>query len=89
MSEDRVPAPAELIYTAKPSAAPAWVAAGLALLVVGIYGHGMVLPNWVYSIIGGVFFLAAVRSWIGATRREVARLPREQRPTTSVLPPQR
>ena len=88
MSEERIPAPPELIYAGKPSAAPAFVAIGLALMIAGIYGHGLVLPHWFYSLIGAVFFFAALRSWVGSVRRDVARLPREQEPATSVLPPQ-
>jgi hypothetical protein len=88
MSENGVPQPRELVYVGRPSAAPAFVAVGLALLIAGIYGHGLVLPNWVYSVFGAIFFLAAVRRWVGDVRRDIAALPREQRPRPAVLPPQ-
>jgi hypothetical protein len=75
---DRVPAPSELVYTGEPSVAPAFAAAGLTLAIAGIYGKGLVLPNWCWSVLGGVFLLAALRSWTRRGRRDLARLPREQ-----------
>jgi hypothetical protein len=87
VSGNGVPPQSELVYVGKPSAAPAFVAVGLALMLAGIYGHGLVLPNWVYSVFGAIFFLAAVRRWVGEVRRDIAELPREQRVRSAVLPP--
>jgi hypothetical protein len=41
----------------------------------------------VLSVIGALFFIPAVWSWIDSTRESVARLPRRQRPVTAVVPP--
>jgi hypothetical protein len=56
-------------------------ALGLALIVAGL------AIGWVLMVIGALFFMPAVLSWIGSTRESVARLPRSQRPVTAVVPP--
>jgi hypothetical protein len=80
MAGGQPPEPTELIYLPEPSWIPAIVAAGLALVVVGLF------TLWVYSVVGGVVALLALRSWIARARRDTARLPGEQRPATAVLP---
>jgi hypothetical protein len=72
--------PTELLYLPKPSWMPAIAAAGLTLLIVGLF------TLWAYSVIGGVTLLLALRYWIRDVRRDVSRLPGEQRPVTAVLP---
>ena len=73
--------PSELVYLPEPSWAPVIAALGLALVVGGL------AVGWVLSVIGALFFIPAVWSWIGSTRESVARLPRRQRPVTAVVPP--
>jgi hypothetical protein len=73
--------PSELVYLPEPSWAPVIAALGLALIVGGL------AVGWVLSVIGALFFIPAVWSWIGSTRESVARLPRRQRPVTAVVPP--
>jgi hypothetical protein len=87
MSDNGIPEAREQIHLATPSAAPAFVALGLTLLVVGIYANGFLLPGWVYSVAGAIFFLFAVRSWVATARRDIVELPREQRVRSAVLPP--
>ena len=41
---------------------------------------------WVYSIIGGIILLAALRSMIAGARADYYRLPRKQRARGAVLP---
>ena len=41
---------------------------------------------WVYSIIGGIILLAALRSMIAGARADYYRLPRRQRVRGAVLP---
>jgi hypothetical protein len=72
--------PSELVYLPRSSAVPAFAGLGLALIVVGLFA------GWVISIIGALVFLPALRSWIGSTREDLARLPRRQRPVTAVVP---
>jgi hypothetical protein len=80
MPSSQPPPPTELIYVPGPSWVPAITALGLTLLAVGLF------TLWVYSVVGAALALLALRSWIGRTRRDVSRLPREQRPATAVLP---
>ncbi|MDX6651603.1 MAG: hypothetical protein QOJ38_384 [Solirubrobacterales bacterium] len=87
MSENGVPQPTELIHLAKPTAAPAFTAAGIALMLIGIYAHGFVLPSWIFALAGAIFFLGGLRSWLRAARHDVIALPREQHPRPAVLPP--
>jgi len=74
------PEPAELVYTPAPSWVPVLAAAGLAGLLVGLFAG---LP---YAVAGAVVLLAALWAWLGDTRDEISRLPREQRLTSAVLP---
>ena len=81
MSDGRhEPPPSELVYVAQPSWLPALTAAGFAGLVVGLF------VGWPYAVAGAILLLASLRAWVGQTGDDVARLPREQRLTTAVLP---
>jgi hypothetical protein len=80
VADRRVPEPTELVYLPRPSWLPFFAAAGLTLVVVGLFA------GWVWSVIGAVVFLIALMRWVRLTGEEVSRLPREQRPATAVLP---
>lgn len=90
----RIPEATEIIQLPRPSWAPLFLAAGLALAVAGIYIEFMG-PNWAYVVIGAVVALSALRSLIVGARRDLYRLPREQEirsaslPAASIKPPQR
>ena len=71
----------ELVYLPKPSWAPMFAALGLAMILGGL------AIGWVLVVIGALFFIPAVWSWIRSRRESVARLPRRQRPVTAVVPP--
>jgi hypothetical protein len=71
----------ELVYLPEPSWAPMLTAVGLALILAGL------AIGWVLSVIGVLFFVPAMWSWIGSVRASIARLPRRQRPVTAVIPP--
>jgi hypothetical protein len=87
MSEHRqIPEPGELVYSPRPSWAPAFFALGAVGAVCGIYAEGFMVPAWVFSIIGGVIILAALRSMIRGARADYYRLPRRQRVRGGVLP---
>ena len=88
MSAERasVPEPGELVYASRPSWAPAFFALGAAGAVCGIYAEGFMVPAWVFSIIGGIIILAALRSMIVGARADYYRLPRKQRVRGAVLP---
>jgi len=79
-SEQQPGEPTELVYLPQPSAVPAFVALGLALIVMGLFA------GWVISVIGAILFLPAVLAWVRTSRELMARLPRRQRPVTAVLP---
>lgn len=80
-----VPEPGELVYTAKPSWAPAFFALGLALAICGTY-TGFMLPGWAYEIAGVVIALGSLRTMIRGAVRDYFRLPRKQRARGAVLP---
>ncbi len=85
-AEREIAEPGELIYAPRPSWAPAFFALGAALAVCGIFAEGFMVRGWVYSIIGGVILLAALRSMVRGARRDYQRLPRKQRVRGAVLP---
>lgn len=78
--DSQPPPPTELIYLPEPSWLPVIAAAGLAMILAGLF------IGWVVMVIGALFFLPALWTWIGRTRKSFARLPRRQRPVTAVLP---
>lgn len=81
-----MPEPGELVYAPRPSWAPAIFAFALALTVCGIFAEGFMVRGWIYSIIGAVIALLALRSMTRGARRDYFRLPRRQRVRGAVLP---
>jgi uncharacterized membrane protein len=87
MSEHRELAePGELIYAPRPSWAPAFFAFAAALAVCGIFAEGFMVRGWIYSLIGVVVLLAALRGMIRGAVRDYFRRPRKQRVRGAVLP---
>lgn len=87
MSEQReIPEPGELVYAPRPSWAPAVFAAAAALAVCGIFANGFMVPAWIFSIVGGVVLLFALRSMIRGAVRDYFRRPRQQKVRGAVLP---
>lgn len=82
----RIPEPGELIYQPRPSWAPPILAFALALAVCGIFAQGFMVRGWIYSIIGIVVALFALRGMIRGAIRDYFRLPRRQRVRGAVLP---
>lgn len=86
MSDHReIPEPGELVYAPQPSWAPVFFAFGATLAVCGLFIEFMV-AGWIYSVIGGVVALAALRSMIRGATRDYYRLPRKQMVRGAVLP---
>jgi hypothetical protein len=83
-----IPEPGELVYSARPSWAPAFFAFGAALAVCGLFIEFMV-TGWIYSVIGAIVLLAALRSMVRGATRDYYRLPRKQRVRGAVLPVER
>jgi hypothetical protein len=81
-----IPEPGELVYAPRSSWAPAFFALGLALAVCGIFAEGFMVRGWIYSIIGAVVALAALRGMIRGAVRDYYRLPRRQKVRGAVLP---
>jgi type IV secretory pathway TrbD component len=67
------PPPGETIHLPGPTYLPVIVAAGTAILVVGV------VQSWVISGLGLVITVVAVWRWIKETRRDMAELPLEHR----------
>jgi hypothetical protein len=86
-SEHRhIPEPGELVYAPRPSWAPIFFGFALALTVCGIFAEGFMVRGWIYSIIGAVVALFALRSMIRGAIRDYFQLPRKQRVRGAVLP---
>jgi uncharacterized membrane protein len=81
-----VPEPGELVYAPRASWAPAIFAFALALTVCGVFAEGFMVRGWIYSIIGGVVALLALRGIVREAGRDYFRLPRRQRARGAVLP---
>jgi uncharacterized membrane protein len=87
MSDHReIPEPGELIYAPRPSWAPAFFAFATALAVCGIFAEGFMVRGWIYSIIGVVVLLFALRAMVRGAVRDYFRRPRRQRVRGAVLP---
>jgi len=87
VSEHRhVPEPGEVIYPPRSSWAPAIFAFALALTVCGIFAEGFMVRGWIYSIIGVVVALLALRALIRGSVGDFFRLRRRQRVRGAVLP---
>jgi uncharacterized membrane protein len=82
----QIPEPGELIHPPRPSWAPVFFAFGAALALCGLFAQGFMVRGWVYSIIGGVIALVALRSMVAGARRDYYRLPRKQKVRGAVLP---
>lgn len=80
-----IPEPGEMIYPSRPSWAPLFFAFAAALALCGIFIEFMV-PGWIYSIIGGVVLLFALRSMVKGATSSYFRLPRKQKVRGAVLP---
>ena len=93
--QEPIEPPTELVYVPRPSWAPIFLAFGAALAVCGIFAEGFMVRGWVWSIIGAVVALAALRGIVGGAVRDFYRLPRRQRvrgavlPVTALRPPKR
>jgi hypothetical protein len=87
MAEHRdIPEPGELVYPPRPSWAPAFFALGAVGAVGGIFAEGFMVRGWVFSIIGIVILLFALRSIIRGATGDYFRLPRKQHARGAVLP---
>jgi hypothetical protein len=87
MSPQRnVTEPGELVYQARSSWLPVFLAFALCLAAVGIYAQGFMVRGWIYSLIG---LAVAILVFRAITRDAVAdyyRLRRRQRSRGAVLP---
>jgi len=85
----KIPEPGELLYAPRPSWAPAFFAFATALAVCGIFAEGFMVRGWIYSIVGVVVMLAALRRMIRGAIRDYFGRPRRQRVRGAVLPVER
>lgn len=72
--------PTELIYAPSPSWAPALVAAGIALILVGTF------KGWFLWLVGAFVLFLGVRSWWSLANDEISHMRRTQRTDTAVIP---
>jgi len=85
-AERDIPEPGELLYAPRPSWAPAVFAGGAALAVCGIFAGGFMFAGYIWSVIGIVLLLGALRSIVRGAVGDYFRLPRKQRVRGAVLP---
>jgi len=85
-AERKIPEPGEMVYATRPSWAPAFFAFAAALAVCGVFAEGFMVRGWIYSIIGIVVALFALRAMIKSATRDYFRLPRKQKARGAVLP---
>ena len=62
------------------------IAVLVALTVCGVFAEGFMVRGWIYSIIGGVIALFALRSMVKDAAHSYFGLPRKQRVRGAVLP---
>lgn len=74
------PEPTELIYAPAQSWAPALVAAGITLIMVGMF------KGWFFWLLGAFVLFLGARSWWSLADDEISRMRREQVTDTAVLP---
>ena len=87
MSEHRhVPEPGETIQVPRPSWGPAFFALGAIGAVAGIYANGFVFSAFIWSYIGIVILLFALRAIIRSSVRSYFSLPRRQDAPSATLP---
>jgi hypothetical protein len=87
VSEHRqIAEPGELVYRTRPSWGPAIFAFAAALAVCGIFAEGFMFRGWIYSLVGVVVLLFALRAMVRSAVRDYFRLPRRQRTRGAVLP---
>jgi hypothetical protein len=82
----RIPEPGEIVYPPRSSWAPAIFGFAIALTVCGIFAEGFMVRGWIYSIIGGIVALFALRSMIREAVQSHYKLPRKQHVRGAVLP---
>jgi len=69
-----IPEPGELVYQPR------------SLAVCGIFAEGFMVRGWIYSIIGGIVALFALRSMVKGATQDYFRLARRQHARGAVLP---
>lgn len=81
-----IPEPGELVYGPQPSWAPIFFGFAAALAVCGIFAGGFMFASYIWSIIGLVILLGALRVMVKGSIGDYFRLPRKQRVRSAVLP---
>lgn len=75
-----------MVYTPRPSWAPAFLALGAVGLVCGTFASGFMFPPRVWGIVGAIVLLGAFRSIVRGAARDYYRLPRRQERRGAALP---
>jgi hypothetical protein len=81
-----IPEPGELVYAPRSSWAPLVFAFAAAVTVCGIFANGFMFPSWVWSILGAVVLIGALRSMIRGAAQDYFRRPRKQKVRGAALP---
>lgn len=86
IAQRHVTEPGELVYRPRPSWAPAIFAFALALAVCGVFAEGFMVRGWIYSVIGIVVALFALRGMTKSAASSYFGMPRKQHVRGAVLP---
>ena len=79
-ADEETAEPTELIYVPSNSWAPVIVAAGIALIMLGMF------KGWFLWLTGAFILLLGLGAWWRLTGDEIAGMRREQRSDTAVIP---
>jgi hypothetical protein len=80
-SGSKAPAePSELIYVPNNSLAPIIIAAGITLILIGMF------KGWFLWAVGAFVLLLGLRVWWRLSNDEISRMRREQKTDTAVIP---
>jgi len=81
-----IPEPGEVVYAPRSSWAPVVFAFAAAATVCGIFAGGFMFPSWVWSAIGAVVLIGALRSMMRGAVGDYYRRPRKQKVRGAALP---
>ena len=72
--------PTERLYVSGPSWGPVITAAGLAGVVIGLYGW------WPYAVAAAFVLVFGIVGWLRGNREDIARMPVQQHTDTAPIP---
>lgn len=81
-----IPEPGEVVYAPRSSWAPVAFAFAAAVTVCGIFANGFMFPSWVWSALGAIVLIGALRSMSRGAASDYFSRPRKQKVRGAALP---